>query len=42
MLSRDCDACSQMRLCAQRFRLVTKDNGSKVYCANGEAHLVDQ
>lgn len=41
MLSRDCDGCSEMKPCAQRFRKVTKDYGSKVYCPDGTAHLVD-
>lgn len=39
MLSRDCDGCSQMRLCSQRYVEVGK--GSKVYCPDGTAHLVD-
>jgi CMP-N-acetylneuraminic acid synthetase len=39
MLSRDCDACSQMFECKLRFSRVQK--GEKVYCPNGTAHLVD-
>ena len=40
MLSRDCDGCSQLRLCNKRYRQVAK-NG-KVYCPDGTAHLVDE
>ncbi len=40
MLSRDCDGCSQLHLCSQRYRKVSKDQ--KVYCPDGTAHLVDQ
>ena len=39
MLSRDCDACSQMFDCKRRFQRVTK--GEKVFCPDGTAHLVD-
>ncbi len=39
MLSRDCDGCSQMRVCVKRFDIVEK--GEKVYCPDGTAHLVD-
>lgn len=40
MLSRDCDGCSQMKACSQRYRKVVK--GGKVYCPDGTAHLVDE
>jgi len=40
MLSRDCDACSQMKACSKRYRKVGK--GEKVYCPDGTAHLVDE
>jgi hypothetical protein len=40
MLSRDCDGCSQMHVCGERYRRVTKDE--KVYCPDGTVHLVDQ
>jgi hypothetical protein len=40
MLSRDCDGCSQLRLCNKRYRKVAKDG--KVYCPDGTAHLVDE
>jgi hypothetical protein len=39
LLSRDCDGCSQMRSCNQRYCVVEK--GDKVYCPDGTAHLVD-
>jgi len=39
MLSRDCDGCSQMRLCGRRFYVAEK--GDRVYCPDGTAHLVD-
>ncbi|MEM2099158.1 MAG: hypothetical protein QXU99_05390 [Candidatus Bathyarchaeia archaeon] len=39
VLSRDCDGCSQIKACKQRFRKVIK--GEKVYCPDGTAHLVD-
>ena len=40
MLSRDCDGCSQLKSCKNRFKKVKK--GEKVYCPDGTAHLVDQ
>jgi len=40
MLSRDCDGCSQQKLCSNRFCKVCK--GEKVYCPDGTAHLVDE
>lgn len=40
MLSRDCDGCSQLRVCHKRYERVTK--GEKVYCPDGTAHLVDE
>jgi hypothetical protein len=40
MLSRDCDGCSQMKVCSTRYRKVGK--GGKVYCPDGTAHLVDE
>jgi len=40
MLSRDCDGCTQLRMCRERYRQVQL-NG-KVYCPDGTAHLVDQ
>ena len=40
MLSRDCDGCSQMKRCSERYRKVGK--GGKVYCPDGTAHLVDE
>ncbi len=40
MLSRDCDGCSQLRVCNKRYEKVTK--GEKVYCPDGTAHLVDE
>lgn len=41
MLSRDCDGCGLRILggCETRYRTVTV--GEKVYCPNGEVHLVD-
>jgi len=40
MLSKDCSGCSQMLFeCKQRFERAQK--GDKVYCPNGEAHLID-
>jgi hypothetical protein len=39
MLSRDCDGCSQLRICSKRFKNVSK--GEKVYCSDGTLHLVD-
>ena len=38
-LSRDCDGCSQMKMCNRRYGVVGK--GDKVYCPDGTAHLVD-
>jgi hypothetical protein len=40
MLSRDCDGCTQMQVCRERYKQVAKDE--KVYCPDGTAHLVDQ
>jgi hypothetical protein len=40
LLSRDCDGCSQYRQCNRRYFLVQK--GEKVYCPNGDRHLVDE
>ncbi len=40
MLSRDCDGCSQFKVCHRRYRAVGK--GGKVYCLDGTAHLVDE
>jgi hypothetical protein len=40
MLSRDCDGCSQMKVCSTRYRKVGK--GGKVYCPDGTVHLVDE
>ena len=42
MLSRDCDGCGQRQSCSRRYRLVTVEVGSKVYCPDGTAHLVDR
>jgi hypothetical protein len=39
MLSRDCDACELQRPCSQRYRIAVK--GDKVFCPNGDAHLID-
>jgi hypothetical protein len=39
-LSRDCDGCTQLHICGERYKQVTKDG--KVYCPDGTAHLVDQ
>ncbi len=39
VLSRDCDGCSQMKACNRRFFIVNQ--GDKVYCPDGTAHLVD-
>ena len=39
MLSRDCDGCSQLHLCSQRYQTVKEDG--RVYCPDGTAHLVD-
>ena len=40
MLSRDCDGCSQLKMCSKRYQKVNK--GEKVYCQDGTAHLVDE
>jgi hypothetical protein len=40
MLSRDCDGCSQLKVCSNRYRKVGK--GGKVCCPDGTAHLVDE
>ncbi len=40
MLSRDCDGCTLLHMCSERYRRVNKDE--KVYCPDGTAHLVDQ
>jgi hypothetical protein len=40
MLSRDCDGCSQQKVCSKRYSKVIK--GGKVYCPDGTAHLVDE
>jgi hypothetical protein len=39
MLSRDCNGCSQLKICGKRYTTVAK--GEKVYCPDGTAHLVD-
>ncbi len=39
MLSRDCDGCTQLHVCNERFRRVGRNE--KVYCPDGTAHLVD-
>ena len=39
MLSRDCDGCSTLFTCKQRFGKVVK--GEKVFCPDGTVHLVD-
>jgi hypothetical protein len=40
VLSRDCDGCTLLHMCSERYRRVNKDE--KVYCPDGTAHLVDQ
>jgi hypothetical protein len=40
VLSRDCDGCTLLHMCSERYRRVGKDE--KVYCPDGTAHLVDQ
>ena len=40
MLSRNCDGCSQLKTCKNRFIKVKK--GEKVYCPDGTVHLVDE
>jgi hypothetical protein len=39
MLSRDCDGCSSLKACNQRYQKAHK--GDKVYCPDGTAHLID-
>ena len=39
VLSRDCDGCTLLHMCSERYRRVGKDE--KVYCPDGTAHLVD-
>jgi len=39
MLSRNCNGCSQIKLCSKRYRKVQINE--KVYCPDGTAHLVD-
>lgn len=39
MLSRDCDGCSKLKECSQRYKKAVK--GDKVYCPDGTAHLID-
>ncbi len=39
MLSRDCDGCSKLKECSQRYQKAAK--GDKVYCPDGTAHLID-
>ena len=39
MLSRDCDGCSSLKLCNKRFQRANQ--GDKVYCPDGTAHLID-
>ena len=40
VLSRDCDGCTLLHMCSERYRRVGKDE--KVYCPDGTAHIVDQ
>jgi hypothetical protein len=40
MLSRDCDGCSQFKVCSKRFSKALR--GDKVYCPDGTVHLVDE
>ncbi len=40
MLSRNCDGCSQLKTCKNRFIKVKK--GEKVYCPDGTVNLVDK
>ena len=40
MLSRDCDGCSQLKVCGKRYKKVAE--GGKVYCPDGTVHLVDE
>ncbi len=39
MLSRDCDGCSSLKACNKRFQKANQ--GDKVYCPDGTAHLID-
>lgn len=39
LISRDCDGCSQLKVCSKRYRRVSE--GEKVYCPDGTVHLVD-
>ena len=39
LLSRNCDGCSQLRMCKVRYNILEK--GNKVYCPDGTAHLID-
>lgn len=39
MLSRDCDGCEIQKQCSQRYREAV--TGEKVYCPNGDRHLID-
>lgn len=40
LLSRDCDGCSQHKICKIRFNVAEK--GNKIYCPDGTVHLIDQ
>jgi hypothetical protein len=39
MLSRDCDGCGAITFCKKRYK--NAKMGDKVYCANGDVHLID-
>jgi len=39
MLSRDCDGCSNLKECSNRYQKAAL--GDKVYCPDGTAHLID-
>lgn len=39
MLSRNCDGCTQRKLCQKRF--ITVEKGDFVYCPDGSRQLVD-
>ena len=39
MLSRDCDGCSNLKECSNRYQKALL--GDKVYCPDGTAHLID-